>query len=61
VTARNGGQPTATTGMRLPLDLHDRLVQAAQARGVSMNHLMVEAVREFLDRLKPVSETRYTR
>ena len=58
---RHNGQPTVTTGIRMSEDLYRQLAQAAEARGLSMNHLLNQAVREFLARLKPVNEWRMTR
>lgn len=49
-----------STAIRLPADLHERLVAAAEEREVSMNFLITQAVREFLDRLLPVEEIRWT-
>jgi predicted transcriptional regulator len=50
-----------TTAIRFPDELHDQLKQAADERGLSINFVVVEAVKEFLDRLIPVEEFRLTR
>ena len=50
-----------TTAIRLPDDLHDRLVAAAAERDVSANFLVNKAVAQFLDRLIPIDEMRWTR
>lgn len=50
-----------TTNVRLPKDLHARLVDAASERQVSANLLMTVAVRELLDRLLPVDDIVWTR
>lgn len=48
-------------GLRLPAELHDRLSEAADDRDVSINWLMTKAIEEFLDRLIPADEMRWTR
>jgi hypothetical protein len=53
--------PRTSTAVRLPDALHDRLNTAAIERDVSLNFLMVKAVEQFLDRLIPVEEMRWTR
>lgn len=50
-----------TTAIRFDPELHERLRVAAEEREVSMNFLVVRAVADFLDRLIPVSEIRWTR
>jgi predicted HicB family RNase H-like nuclease len=52
---------TNSTTMRLPRELHDALVLAAEERDLSVNHLVNRAVEEFLDRLIPADELRLTR
>lgn len=47
------GQRTAT-GLRLPADLHARLLAAAEERDVSANLLVTKAVTQYLDRLIPI-------
>lgn len=42
-----------TTQIRLPVDLHDRLQQAAEERDVSVNFLVVKALEDYLARLIP--------
>lgn len=49
------------TGVRFPEDLHEQLRQAAEDRELSINFLVCLAVREFLDRLLPADEIRWTR
>jgi len=48
-------------GLRLPKSLHEKVKEAAAERDVSANWLIVQAVREFLPRLLPVDEVRWTR
>lgn len=50
-----------TTAIRFPLDIHDRLVQEAVDRDLSINWLVNRAVAEFLDNLIPVDEIVLTR
>lgn len=50
-----------TTAIRLPKSVHARLHEAAGERGVSANHLILVALDDFLDRLIPVEDMRYTR
>lgn len=42
--------------IRFPDDVHEKLRQAAEDRGVSMNWLTNRAVRDFLDRLRTADE-----
>jgi predicted transcriptional regulator len=49
------------TAVRLPPELHERLLNEAGARDLSANYLMVRAIEEFLDRLVPVDEWKLTR
>ena len=56
---RNG--PRTATAIRLPDALHERLLVAATERDVSLNFLVTKAVEQFLDRLIPVDEMRWTR
>ena len=44
------------TAIRLPADLHDQLVAAAEERMVSANWLVIKALEDFLPRLIPVDE-----
>lgn len=53
--------PRSGTTIRFAPDLHDRLVAAARERDLSANFLANRAVEEFLDRLIPVDELRFTR
>jgi hypothetical protein len=45
-----------TTAVRFPPDLHERLRLAALERDLSMNRLVIAAVSELLDRLRPASD-----
>lgn len=45
-----------TTGIRFPVELHAELWQAAADRDMTVNQLVVEAVRDFLPRLIPADE-----
>lgn len=49
-------QDRVETGLRLPKDLHDRLVAAAAERDVSVNLLVTKAIDVYLDHLVPVDE-----
>ena len=49
------------TNLRLPADLHERLVAAASDRDLSVNWLVNRAIAEYLDRLIPVEELKWTR
>ena len=42
--------------VRMPPELHERLVDEAEAREVSANWMMNRAIEEFLDRLIPTDE-----
>jgi predicted DNA-binding protein len=46
------------TAIRFPDEMHDRLKQAADARGLSINFLVVLAVEELLERLRTPEEFR---
>jgi predicted HicB family RNase H-like nuclease len=50
-----------STAIRLKPDLHERLVEEAAARDVSINFLVNKACAFFLDRLIPVDEMQWTR
>lgn len=54
-------QPRTTTAIRFPPDLHEQLSAAAEERGLSVNRIVVEAVKDFLPRLIPVEEWRLTK
>lgn len=45
-----------TTAVRLPAELHDRLRDAAEARDVSVNFIVIKALQDYLERLIPVGE-----
>lgn len=47
--------------IRFPDDVDDKLVQAAQAHDLAVNWLVNKAVREFLERLLPPEEVKWTR
>jgi predicted transcriptional regulator len=61
------GRPTkyakarTATAIRLPPEMHERLRDAADERDVAMNFLVIKAIGEFLERLIPVDEIRWTR
>lgn len=44
-----------STGVRLPVELHERLTAVSIERDVSINHLMCRAIEAYLDRLEPVA------
>lgn len=50
-----------TTAIRLSRDLHERLTEAARDRQLAVNHLVVLAVEDFLERLIPAEELKLTR
>jgi len=50
-----------STGIRFMPDTHARLVKAAEERDVTVNWLVNRACEDFLDRLIPVDEIRWTR
>lgn len=60
-TARRLAKARTSTAIRFPPDLHDALAEAAEERGLSVNFLVVAAVRDFLPRLIPADEWRLTR
>lgn len=45
--------PRTTSAIRFPPETHERLVKASELHGLTMNWLVVRAVTEFLDRLRP--------
>lgn len=49
-------EPRVTTAVRLSESLHERLLEAATERDVSVNLLVSRAVDDFLGRLVPVDE-----
>lgn len=59
--AMSAKTPRTTTAIRFPDELHERLKEAAEERGLSINYVVVKAVEEFLDRLIPIEEFRLTR
>jgi predicted HicB family RNase H-like nuclease len=50
-----------STAIRFPEGLHQELVKAAEERDLSVNFLVVAAVRDFLPRLIPADEFSLTR
>jgi len=50
-----------STAVRIPADLHEQLAEAAAERDVSVNFLVVRAVADFLPRLLPLDEIKFTR
>lgn len=54
-------KPRTTTAMRFSPELHDRLLKAADEREVSINFLVNRACEDFLARLIPVDEIKWTR
>lgn len=50
-----------STAVRFKPEIHERLVAAAEERDLSINWLVNRACEEFLDRLIPVEEIRWTR
>ena len=53
--------PKVNLAVRMPPELHERLVAEAEDREVSANWMMNRAIEEFLDRLIPTDELRWTR
>lgn len=49
------------TAIRFSPELHERLGKAAAERDLSVNFLVNRACEQFLDRLIPVDEMRWTR
>jgi len=54
-------KPSVNTAIRFPPEMHQALRAAADERELSVNYLVVRAVAEFLPRLVPVDEIRFTR
>lgn len=50
-----------TTAIRFSTDLHRKLKTAAEERSVSINYLVVKASEDFLDRLLPADQVRWTK
>lgn len=57
----DGADPRAQTQIRLDRDLLDRLHAEADARDLSVNFLIVAAIKDFLPRLIPAEELKLTR
>ena len=51
----------SATAIRFPVEIHDALRKAADERDVSINWLVNKAVEDFLPRLIPADEIRWTR
>lgn len=51
----------ASVTVRLPAELHETLKEAAQDRGVSVTWLVNAAIKDYLERLLPADEIRWTR
>lgn len=49
------------TQVRLPVEMHVRLREAADERDLTVNYMITKAVARFLDDLKPVDEWKLTR
>jgi predicted transcriptional regulator len=60
MTAQPRPRRTATA-IRFDPEVYDRLVEAADERDVSINWLVNRAVADFLPRLLPLDEIRWTR
>lgn len=54
-------EPRISTGLRLTESMHTEMANAAHDRDLPMNRLIEVALRDFLDRLIPVSELKLTR
>lgn len=54
-------KPRTTTAIRFSPELHELLAAEAEARDVSMNWLVNKAVEDYLARLIPADEMRWTR
>ena len=50
-----------STAIRFPPELLNELTKAAEDRDLSVNRLVVEAVRDFLPRLISIEEWKFTR
>ena len=58
---RPPGPDRAAITIRLPEDVHRRLHDAAAERDLSANHLASRAIADYLDRLIPLDEWKWTR
>jgi predicted HicB family RNase H-like nuclease len=58
---RRNDDDRVATQVRLPRDLHQRLLEAANDRDLSANYLMTRAIADFLDRLIPADQFTLTR
>jgi predicted HicB family RNase H-like nuclease len=54
-------RPRTTTAIRFDPAIYEALSTAAEERGLSINRVVNEAVKDFLPRLIPVEEWRLTR
>jgi predicted transcriptional regulator len=57
----NAAKQRTSTAIRFPDDVHAELKAAARDRDLSVNFLVVAAVRDFLPRLMPIDEWKLTR
>lgn len=53
--------PRSATALRFDAATYERLKAASEDHGLSMNWLVNRAVEDYLDRLLPASEVRFTR
>lgn len=60
-TPKLGPDGRVHTQLRLSVELHRQLVEAADDRGVSVNWLINYAIRDVLPRLIPVDEIQWIR
>jgi predicted transcriptional regulator len=51
----------ASFTIRIPKELHDRFLEACRERDLSMSWMGTKAIEQFLDRLIPVDEIKWTR
>lgn len=60
-TPRRDRHTRTSTAIRFRADLYERLVAAADERDVSINWLVNRAIEDFLPRLIPIDEMKWTR
>lgn len=56
-----GNDTRVSSGYRVSPELHERLQAAAAERDVSVNWMITKAIEDFLSRLIPVEEIKWTR
>lgn len=61
VTRPRQDDDRVSTSVKFPRDVYDELKAAADERVVSVNWLINKAIAEFLPRLLPVDEIKWTR